>query len=61
MDLYEPLIEEFNGRKYQSSRQDAGEKSKKKDSKREALWLLKTLLAKCRTAEILSKLAVNMM
>lgn len=37
-----------------------GEKAKM-DNKQEALWLFKILPAKCRIAEILSKLAVNMM
>lgn len=36
-------------------------KRAREDNKWEALWLLKMLPAKCRTAEILSKLAVNMM
>ena len=33
----------------------------KEDNKLEGLWLLKTLPAKCKTAETLSKLAVSMM
>lgn len=46
----------------QADRMQGKKKKKvKEDNKLEGLWLLKTLPAKCRTAETLSKLAVSMM